>query len=262
MSDNSPYGYVGNFKLNDLPAPDVYQCIPRFEIEELARRYCRCQEKTDAIESERQAKKHFCKVMALRHYTLELAEKEAPPLPVDPAITTTNLKFIKRRSPNCLLTINPRPDVTLEQFKKVVEKFLKKKTIKYYFQVYEVRKGETGLHAHVLLQYTSAPYDFQRSTKSTFKSICDANNSAILNFRFIAEDLIPDKIRYMQGEKQKSKQKGVEDTKIYREKHRLEPCRESRPPFPCRSAQKNDRQVTLEGSDMKATHTPGGTPDP
>jgi len=233
---NPSYCYIGGYDFGT--PPDLYSVLDKNEIEKNAKRFSRRQNKDDALEAERQARKHFSKVMALKHYTKELIEKEEMPLPVDEKIKQSALIGLKRKSPFCLLTINPKQDVKFEQFKKCVDKFLRKKTNKYWFQVYEVRKGESGLHSHIMLHYTQTPYDFSRSTKNTFKNICDVTNSAILNFKYIPEDAIPDKISYLLGEKQKKKEKGVEDTKKWRTKYNVEKFVESSPPFPCRATQK------------------------
>ena len=144
-------------------------------------------------------------------------------------------KKLQCKSPYCLVTVNPRSEVTLQEFKKVIAKFVNKKTIPEWFKVFEVRKGDTGLHSHILLRYTAPPYDFKRSAKNTFKKVCDSENPSVLNFRFVEEGLLPDKVSYMLGNKQSKKLKGVEDTKLYRARNNLPDYEESSPPLTCRA---------------------------
>lgn len=230
-------GYEFCFDILDTPAPPLYDCIPIEIITKHANSFANTQRMTDAIDAERQARKFFCKTLALKYHTQQLCEAEVVPLPISEVITKNALSLIKKTSPFCFLTVNPSPEVSLETFQKSVQKFLKKKNLSFYFQVYEVRKGETGLHAHMMVKYNTPVYGFKRSTKSTFSKICAVDNTAILNFKFIAEELIPDKIKYMMGEKQDKKQNGVKDTIIWRTKYSIPTLVESSPPFPCRATQ-------------------------
>lgn len=141
------------------------------------------------------------------------------------------------KPPFVLITINPRPEVTLPELQKVVAKLLKKTTITHFAYTYEVRTGESGLHVHILVQYNDKPHHFKRGIKNTTKNICDSNNPNILNFKFISEQNLDDKINYLKGEKKTSKLKGVEDSVAYREKYNLLPLYESSPPLPCRATE-------------------------
>ncbi len=199
--------------------------------------------------AEDQAKVHFFKTMLLRNHVQEFALQGETPIsltnekPELQKIANTQSDKLSTKSPYCLVTINPRPGVTLPEFKKAVNKYLKKKTIPEYFQVYEVRKSDmSGLHSHILLRYTAKPYDFKRSTISTFKGVCDAANTAILNFKFVAADILPDKIKYLLGEKKESKNQGVKATIEYRKKNNLPQFTESSPPLTCRATE-NTAQI-------------------
>lgn len=143
------------------------------------------------------------------------------------------------KPPYWFITINPRPDVMLDEFKKKIEKITKKVTVKEYFYVYEVRKQDhSGLHCHMIVRTTDRPYNFKRGIKNTVKSICDVENSCILNFKNIVEDVIRDKIDYMLGQKKNSKMAGVLATVAYRKENLLNDYYESATPFTCRVAQK------------------------
>lgn len=221
----------------DSYTPGPNECLSPGYLEYMSQSWNKTQRKNDSIYAENQAAKFFTKTLHLKAMTDNLITNGVSPLPVTDEVKEVTLLRYNKRSDYCLLTVNPKPEVTLEEFKKSIQKMLKKKTIPVYFQVYEVRKGESGLHSHILLRYTCSSHSFMRSTKSTFKNICDVNNSAILNFKFIAPELLQDKLSYLLGVKQTKKLKGVDDTKAYRKKYNLLDFHESSPPFPCRATQ-------------------------
>lgn len=164
-------------------------------------------------------------------------------LPVDPndskvaELLSQASSSVVTKPPFMLVTINIRPGVTFEELDKKVQKFTRKKTVPRYFYVYEVRgPDDAGIHCHALVQYAGRPYDFRRSTKNTFKTVCDVNNPQILNFKFVDSEHLGSKIDYLMGEKKDSKLDGVEHSKNFRAKYSLEPFYESNPPLPCRVA--------------------------
>lgn len=154
-------------------------------------------------------------------------------------IMNSTYQRLATKPPYWFITINPRPNVSLEEFKKRIEKIVRKVSVKEYFYVYEVRKQDfSGLHCHMIVRTTARPYDFKRGIKNTVKSICDCENSSILNFKNITEDVIRDKIDYMLGQKKDSKMAGVLATEEYRKENVLDKFYESSTPFTCRGAQK------------------------
>lgn len=217
-----------------FPCPN--DCI--HDLQDRADRFNRCRDKEDALAAERQAKIHFVKVLTLKRLSDDLHTEGKIPLPVSEDTVQCAIKSCTKKTPYIFLTVNPQKDITLTAFMTAVNKFLKKKSITHYFGVYEVRKAETGLHAHILVSQNSPFYDFKRSTKNTFKNICNTENSNILNFKNISEELLPDKINYMLGGKKDAKLQGVQDTITYREKYSINPYYESVDPFPCRSTPK------------------------
>lgn len=150
---------------------------------------------------------------------------------------------ITTKSPYVLLTVNPRGGITLKQFMQKIEKFVTKSFVKEYYYVYEVRNGEDGLHSHVIFRYTCRPYDLKKSMKTFFQDICDSSNYNILNYKFIPEETIKDKIDYLEGKKKESKQKSYNDTLAYRNKYKLKSCYESSPSLSCRAT--TDSSVPL-----------------
>ncbi len=143
------------------------------------------------------------------------------------------------KPPYWLVTVNPRPGTTLDDLQKYVKKFVGKKTIKRFFYVYEVRKSDfSGLHWHCLVETTNKPYEFKIGTQNTFKNICDAKNSHILNFKNLADTVLEDKVNYMKGAKKESKESGYLASVEFRKEYYLEPFYESGIPFTCRDTQK------------------------
>lgn len=152
---------------------------------------------------------------------------------------------------HALITVNPKPGITLCELQKKLEKYISRKFIDGYIYCYEVRKEDhTGLHCHILLKYNCRPYDLKRNTKNTFKTLCDSNNPKILNIKYIEEDLLKSKIEYILGNKQDSKKDGVKASIEYREQNNLSPYYESTPPLPCRGAEYlNTSQPLLTGTE-------------
>lgn len=229
--------------------PDIYDMIPKEIIEARARRYSRIEDKKDAIRAERQAKIMFAKTMHLKSLSAKFQDDGSVPLPMPKKVVKHVYDMYCTKSPYAFVTVNPYPKTPLPVFEKAVNKLLSKKTIPCYFQVYEVRRAVDdsddsddskgpGLHAHILLEYTGTPSNFKRSTKNTFKTVCDISNNCILNIKFVKPEVLQSKIDYMLGQKQDKKQSGVQATIQYRKANNLPDWTESCPPFPCRAAQK------------------------
>lgn len=163
-----------------------------------------------------------------------------PYTPKDPVLRKmleNQANAVTTKPPYMMVTVNPRPGVEYAELSKTINKFIKKKSISQYFYVYEVRTEDTGIHCHILLKYDIKPFDFKRSAKNTFKNICDSSNPSCLNFKFLEEDLLPQKVEYLLGHKKDSKKAGVTATDIWRKKNNISPYVESSPPFPCRATQ-------------------------
>ena len=106
------------------------------------------------------------------------------------------------------ITINPRPDVTLDEFIKACNKFKSKVWIEDYIHVYEQR-GTTeqdsgkGFHSHILLWKPDSKksHEVIRETKNTFKNICSIENPQILNIQNCKEEDIEKRTNYLIGQK-------------------------------------------------------------
>lgn len=203
---------------------------------------CKMSERVRLKNLTQKAKEKFTEQVLLKHFTEQFYNDGTMPdekvnLPeISNAADNVSARY-NRKPRNCLVTVNPRQEISLDKLKTAVERLTSKPVVKGYFYVYEVRSGDTGLHCHMLITYEGRPNNFLRGLKTTFKHICDASNSSILNVKYIADDLMPEKIAYMLGQKKKAKLIGVEDTKKYRIANNLEPYYESNPPLSCRVAQ-------------------------
>lgn len=192
---------------------------------------------------EKKAQEKFIEQVLLKHYSENFANSGEMPTDVEDVkeITLAADKVSERynRKPrNCLLTVNPKPGVSLDELKGLMLKLISKSYIDRYLYVYEVRKADyTGLHVHMVCTYTGRPNNFQRGIKSLFRRVCDVDNSSILNFKFLPDELVSEKLDYLLGKKQKKKQVGVQASIAFRKDKDLQPHYESDPPLSCRVTQ-------------------------
>lgn len=175
----------------------------------------------------REALLQFYKTIYLRQMVEDFMSDGKTPLeiscPERRAMIERRASSCVTKPPYCMITVNPRPDTSLDLFKKKIEKFVNRKMITDYAYAYEVRNSEGGLHCHLIVKYQSKPFDLKRGAKSTFKDICDSKNPEILNFRWIDESDLSSKVNYILGNKQSKKLKGVKETEKYREENNLQP---------------------------------------
>lgn len=131
------------------------------------------------------------------------------------------------------ITINPRPDVSLDEFIKSMNKFKSKVWIEDYIYVYEQRgtteqESGKGFHAHILLWKpdNKKSHEVIRETKNTFKNICSIDNPSILNIKNCKDEDIEKRKNYMLGHKNTeidpSKQVKQEIDLIWRERNNIE----------------------------------------
>ena len=101
------------------------------------------------------------------------------------------------------ITINPRPDIKLEEFHKCIKKFISKVWIEDYIYVMEQRgvteeESGKGFHAHALIWKPDSKksHEVIRETKNTFKNICSIDNPQILNIQNCKEEDIDKRKNY------------------------------------------------------------------
>lgn len=232
--------------------PYIQRYILQKKSSEEAKHFAKCEKK---------AREKFLTTLILHNYVSNFSQDGSMPHGSVQRSIEEQKDNICTKSVLCMLTVNPKPGITLEQFTKVVDKFVKKIWIAEYFYVYEIRKApDQGLHSHILYRYTCRPRDMKNSCKKYFADICDTNNSSILNFRYIDPTLALDKINYMLGNKQQKKQSGVRATLAYRTNNNLESYYESNPPLTCRVTTKLQITTNICGGNEGGRSTEGAEP--
>jgi len=104
------------------------------------------------------------------------------------------------------LTVNPKPDITLTEFMKTIDKALKKRWINYYIMVIEQR-GESeaelgkGFHTHIIFNKGIKHCKVITEMSNTFKKMCDTSNYHLFNLKSIGEEEKKRKVEYILGEK-------------------------------------------------------------
>ncbi len=111
------------------------------------------------------------------------------------------------------LTINPKPSVDFEKFKKKFLLLLASRQFAGHTAVLEQRGTKEqlnigqGFHAHILfkrhtpLNEGRPPTEIKRNLKQSWTNICDTKNPACFNIQFIGSDFAQDKEEYMLEEK-------------------------------------------------------------
>lgn len=120
------------------------------------------------------------------------------------------------------ITINPKPEVSFSEFEKICKKVFSKKWISSHFYVYEMAEK---FHLHGLIRTDDKQYAFARAKKefsNSLSKITNIWNNEIFIFREINEELAKEKILYMLGRKQESKQDHVIKTIEWRWENDIE----------------------------------------
>lgn len=116
------------------------------------------------------------------------------------------LKNIEINKEWYFLTVNPKPDITLKEFMKTIQKALVKKWITYYIFVIEQR-GETenelgkGFHTHIIFNKGIKHCKIVKEMSNTFKNMCDVSNFHLFNIKNIGDEEKARKIEYITGTK-------------------------------------------------------------
>lgn len=127
------------------------------------------------------------------------------------------------------ITICPYEDIQFKDFKKVVDKVVKKKWFTKYVYVYEQRQSEIdkpfyGIHSHIIVSKgTMKKSDVIREVYNTCKDVCGSKQSIDVKLLITEEDL-DIRLRYILGTKAtEDKQKKQEIDKIFRQQNSIEP---------------------------------------
>lgn len=126
------------------------------------------------------------------------------------------------------VTVNCKPDVTITELKKKVDKYVKRSMIRQAEWVFEQRgahEGELGkgIHTHILVTQRGDVFDgkFKENTRNTFKSLV-GNPQTHVDIRPVHKDHIADKRAYMKGAKTgDGKMEKVEMDRVWRAKYFL-----------------------------------------
>lgn len=124
-------------------------------------------------------------------------------------LSSLHLKKTQASSTHILLTVNVKPEVTLQMLMTKIDKMIKKKWLTDYIIAIEQR-GEVpadlgkGLHFHALIPRTIEPARTRKELSSTFNSVCDTSNVHCMNIRWLKEKELPKVILYLKGQKKDS----------------------------------------------------------
>jgi hypothetical protein len=156
-------------------------------------------------------------------------QEDAQDALITKALQQLHLKKTQSSSTHILLTINVKPEVTLEIMMTKINKMIKKKWLTDYIIAIEQR-GEVpsdlgkGLHFHALLPRAIEPARIRKELASTFNSVCDTSNVHCMNIRWLKEKELPKVILYLQGQKKdSSKSAKTQMDSIYRSSKKLPP---------------------------------------
>lgn len=131
----------------------------------------------------------------------------------------------------CWITINPKPDIDFETFRKKVDKLVNRKMFTDYCYVYEQRGSNEdelgkGFHTHILATRLTKykPNKVARNIRNTCKNLVgDSSNNNQVNIQFIGEEYAADKKEYILGKNKtgEGKDKKQDMDVIWRKKNNL-----------------------------------------
>lgn len=106
------------------------------------------------------------------------------------------------------VTINPKPDVKLEDFTKTVKKLVERQMFSAYAYAFEQRASTPeevgkGFHVHILMKrnLNYKPSKIKKNMENTCKTICNTKDNRVFNVQFIGTEFARDKIEYITGGK-------------------------------------------------------------
>lgn len=109
------------------------------------------------------------------------------------------------------ITVNVKPEITLEMLQKQVEKAVTKTWVQTYAYAYEFRgadSGNCGLHAHICLpRGHKKACEAIRELRNTFKTLIGTDKA--LDIRTYSMEFLNDKIEYLLGHKDDSEKDGA-----------------------------------------------------
>lgn len=149
-----------------------------------------------------------------------------------------NKKLLKEKlaEKNCnqyiWITINPKPEIKLEDFQKIIKKICLKTCFTEHLAVLEQRGDTletlgTGFHAHILFKrnLNYKPTKCITNLKNSLKKVVgNINNQNQFNYKIIGTDFAKDKKKYIIGQNKTGENKDVkqEHDLIWRKKENIE----------------------------------------
>lgn len=128
------------------------------------------------------------------------------------------------------ITVNPKPKIPFEDFKKKMEKLANRNIFNNALYVYEQR-GSTeeeagkGFHCHMLCErnLNYKPTKVVSCIKNTCKSLCNVKDKRVLNIQLIGEEFMNDKRQYILGHNKTGEGKSVKQNidEYWRKKNNL-----------------------------------------
>ncbi len=117
-----------------------------------------------------------------------------------------SLKRSKGQSKIVWLTVNPKPSVSFDDFKKTVQSFLTRTFVHNSAFMFEQRGTSTdtmgnGAHVHILFDKHNnvSPSQITKYTQNSFKNI--VGNLKAIDIRFYSSQLRDEKLEYLKGNK-------------------------------------------------------------
>lgn len=133
------------------------------------------------------------------------------------------IQYSRKRTPYWFVTINPKPEVTYEEFHSRINDLLSNDSIEEFLYSFEVRNSDyTGLHAHVLfVSHTRDPNFASRKVRALFVPELCANTKHV-DIKWVHEHDLPDVISYIKKDKvSKSKKASNNFTLQWREQESI-----------------------------------------
>lgn len=132
------------------------------------------------------------------------------------------------KSEYVFITVNPRPDVPLTDFRKAVEKSVQKTFIKKSLYVIEQR-GENmdelgkGFHTHMLIKKGDYRIShLRREFARTFSKVADVDNPHVFNVMLCKKSDLKKRQNYMIGDKADEKKRLKQEMdKVFRDKYAI-----------------------------------------
>jgi len=139
---------------------------------------------------------------------------------VDALEETGRIQFARKRTPYWFVTINPKPEITIETLHNRIILMLQQDDIEDPLWSYEIRQSpDKGLHAHILFTNHNANVNYaQRKVKALFvPEIC--SNKQHVHIKWISYDEIGTVESYIRKTHvAKSKKKSSDATNVWRAK--------------------------------------------